>query len=206
MRQALKRGLASPSGRAKLSGMTGKVMSEETLYRPVHDFLEQRFQDRVKPAYGDLRFMSAITARAGGTNTGIWSKPDLCVIALCRFKYALSWSFDVHGFEVKTTTGCNPTAVHEALNHTSLVSYSHLVWEHPRWDDRDGQCRDIRDRCSRFGVGLIVFSDAANVDSFTVKVAAQRHQPAGDAIEEFIESRLPVDQRHIVLEWVRELR
>jgi hypothetical protein len=60
-------------------------MSEEALYRPVHDYLEQRFQDRVRPAYGDLRFLSALTARAGGASTGIWSKPDLCFIALWRF-------------------------------------------------------------------------------------------------------------------------
>jgi hypothetical protein len=181
-------------------------MSEEALYRPVHDYLEQRFQDRVKPVYGDLRFLSAITARAGGANTGIWSKPDLCFIALWRYKYGLAWSFDVHGFEVKTATGCNPTAVHEALNHTSLVNFSHLVWELPHWDDKDARCRDIRDRCARHGVGLIVFSDSANVDTFTVKVDAQRHQPAGDAVDEFIESRMPVEQRNIVLEWIKELR
>ena len=68
------------------------------------------------------------------------------------------------------------------------------------------RCRDIRDRCTRFGIGLIVFSDPANVDSFTVKVDAQRHQPAGDAVDEFIESRMPAEQRKIVLEWIGELR
>jgi hypothetical protein len=55
-------------------------------------------------------------------------------------------------------------------------------------------------------VGLIVFSNAANVDSFTVKVDAQRHQPAGDAVDEFIENRFPADQRNTVLEWIKELR
>jgi hypothetical protein len=86
------------------------------------------------------------------------------------------------------------------------VNFSHLVWELPHWDDKDARCRDIRDRCARHGVGLIVFSDSANVDTFTVKVDAQRHQPAGDAVDEFIESRMPVEQRNIVLEWIKELR
>jgi hypothetical protein len=172
----------------------------------VQDYLEQRFQDRIKSVFGDLRTLSAITARSGGVGTGIWSKPDLCVIALWRYKYALTWSLDVHGFEVKTEAGCNPAAVHEALNHTSLVHYSHLVWHHPRWTEQDARCKDIRNRCARYGVGLIVFSDAGNVDSFAVVVEARRQEPAGDAVDEFIDTRFPPEQRAVLLDWIKELR
>lgn len=181
-------------------------MDEEAFYDPVREYLEQRFQDRLKPAYGDLRHLSAITARAGGSGTGIWSKPDLCVVALWRQKYSLTWRFDVHGFEVKPAERCDLTAVHEALNHTSLVHFSHLVWHAPAWNDRDAKCASIRDRCARHGVGLITFSDELNVDTFTVRVQAQRHTPSGDAVDEFIETRLPAEQRSTLLKWIAELR
>jgi hypothetical protein len=182
------------------------LKSEESLYRPVHDHLEQRFQERIKPAYGDLRFLSAITARAGQRDTGIWSKPDLCCVALWRYKYALGWSFDVHGFEVKTASNCDATAVHEALSHTSFVNFSHLVWEKPDWNERDSRCAHIRDRCARYGVGLITFADTDDVDTFVVHIGARRHEPAGDALDEFLETRLPKEQRTMLLAWIDELR
>lgn len=181
-------------------------MLEEDLYRPVHDFLEQRFQDRLRPTYGDLRHLSAITARAGGNETGLWSKPDLCMVAVWRHKYSLSWRFDVHGFEVKPAARCDLTAVHEALNHTSLVHFSHLTWHKPDWNDRDPKCSGIRDRCERHGIGLITFAEEKNVDTFTVRVQARRHSPSGDAIDEFLETRLAPDDRAKLLTWVEELR
>ena len=129
---------------------------EEALYTPVKDFLEHRFQALVKPALGEIFPLSTITAHAGG-QTGRWTKPDLCFVALWRHKFKPSWNLDLHGFEVKTRTGCDPTAVHEAHNHTSLVHFSHLVWHHPKWNEGDKLCREIIARCSRYGVGLIVF-------------------------------------------------
>src|SRR5258705_76145 len=70
-------------------------MRESDLYRPVRDYLELRFCDWLRPAYGDLRSASAITATAGGARTGQWSKPDLALVALWRTKYALAWSLDL---------------------------------------------------------------------------------------------------------------
>lgn len=181
-------------------------MLEEDLYRPVHDFLQQRFQGRLRPTYGDLRPITAVTARSGGNRSGVWSKPDLCLIALWRQKYTLSWNFDVHGFEVKTQTGCDPTAVHEAHNHTALVHFAHLVWHNPDWSDGDLRCADILKRCSRYGVGLIVFSDPTNVDTFAIKSEARRHEPAGDAIDDFVETRLSKLDRDKLLSWIEDLR
>jgi hypothetical protein len=181
-------------------------LDEEALYVPVQTFLEQRFQDRLKPAFGDLRHLSAITARAGGSNTGIWSKPDLGLAALWRYKYSLAWQFDVHGFEVKPADRCDLTAVHEALNHTSQVHYSHLVWHAPDWDELEVGCRSLRDRCERHGIGLITFTDHCNVDSFTIRVSGRRHEPAGDAVDEFLETRFSMDQKQQLLAWIAELR
>ena len=181
-------------------------MRESNLYRPVHDFLEQRFRDRLKPTYGDLRTISAVTATAGGTGTGQWSKPDLALVALWRTKYALAWALDLHGFEVKTATGCTPAAVHEALSHAALVHYSHLVWHKPDWADAKPDCKTILDRCERYGVGLVTFADPANSDSYLFRLAARRHDPSGEAVDEFIETRFPSVDRLQLCQWIEELR
>jgi hypothetical protein len=93
-------------------------MLERDLYEPVYNYLEVRFRDRLKPPRGDLRHITAITANTGGNATGLWSKPDLCLISLSRQKYRLTWNLDLHGFEVKPTDCCDVQSVHEALNHS----------------------------------------------------------------------------------------
>lgn len=181
-------------------------MRESQLYGPVHDFLEQRFRDRLRPPYGELRSISAITATAGAAGSGHWSRPDLALVALWRRKYAMTWSLDLHGFEVKTSTGCTPAAVHEALSHAAHVHYAHLVWHHPEWHDSRSDCIDIKVRCERYGIGLITFERPENSDSFAVRVAASRHEPVGEAVDEFIETRFPEPLRDRLGAWIEELR
>lgn len=181
-------------------------MLERDLYDPIHDYLELVFRDRLRPLYGDLRHVAAITATAGGTGTGVWSKPDLCIIALTRPKYGFTWQIDLHGFEVKRSGNCNAQSVHEALNHTALVHFTHLVWHCERWDDRDDGCASVLERCSHFGVGLITFSKPKDPKTYVVRVPGRRHAPQPDAIDEFIETRLPDAERLKLAGWLAELR
>ena len=181
-------------------------MLERELYDPIHDYLELVFRDRLRPLYGELRHVAAITATAGGSGTGVWSKPDLCIIALTRPKYGLTWQLDLHGFEVKRAGNCNAQSVHEALNHTALVHFTHLVWHCERWDERDDGCASVLERCSHFGVGLITFSKPKDPKTYVVRVPGRRHTPQADAIDEFIETRLPEAERSKLAAWLAELR
>lgn len=181
-------------------------MRESDLYPWVQDFLEVRFRDRLKPAFGTLDSISAITATAGAAASGHWSRPDLALVALWRAKYALSWMLDLHGFEVKTASGCTPAAVHEALSHASMVHYSHLMWHKPGWNDFAPECRAVLERCERYGIGLIHFADPENVDSFSVRLTARRHEPSIEAIDDFIESRFPEGKREQLAQWIEARR
>jgi hypothetical protein len=87
-----------------------------------------------------------------------------------------------------------------------MVHYSHLVWHKPDWNERDGKCAAILERCERHGIGLITFADERNVDTFATRVAARRQSPAGDAVDEFIETRLEPADRKTLLDWIAELR
>jgi hypothetical protein len=181
-------------------------MLECDLYGPVYNYLELVFRGRLKPLYGDLRHITAITANSGGTGTGLWSKPDLALIALTRQKYGLTWQIDLHGFEVKPAGTCSVQSVHEALNHTSLVHFTHLVWHCERWDDRDDKCAAIVERCSAFGVGLITFKRPSDPQSYVVQLPARRHEPRADAFDEFVETRLNGEDREKLSSWIADLR
>jgi hypothetical protein len=181
-------------------------MPESDLYEPVRNYLELRFSDGLKPPSGVLRPISAITATAGGPGTGQWSKPDLCLIALWRHKYSPHWRLDLHGFEVKPESRCKAESVHEALNHTSQVHFAHLVWHKPNWDDADDRCKEILDRCQRYGVGLITLAKPDDARSYLVRLVARRHDPSGDAVDEFIETRIPDTDKKKLIRWLSEVR
>lgn len=181
-------------------------MLEKELYPLVQVYLNIAFSPRLKPVLGDFRWLSAVTANSGGTATGVWSKPDLCLVVLWRQKYGLYWNLDLHGFEVKPDGRCSTQSVHEALNHTSLVHYSHLTWHCPAWDEQDRTCHSVLEACTRFGVGLITFSEPENVRSYEIRVPARKHTPTPDALDEFLETRLDATDRDQLQSWVSGLR
>jgi hypothetical protein len=182
-------------------------MPESDLYPPVNDYLEQRYREILKPRYGELRSISAITATSGGgTFDGKWTRPDLAMAALWRFEFGLSWTMDLHSFEVKTENGCDNVSVHEALSHTVMAHYSYLTWHNPSWDEKKGNCRAIHERCAQHGVGLITFGDPANSSTYHIRLRSIRHTPNGEAIDEFIETRFPQAERDLLRKWVQELR
>ena len=180
-------------------------MLESALYEPVHDYLELRFGDTLRPIRGDFRAIAAITATAGGPGTGTWSKPDLCLLALWRHRYSPQWRLDLHGFEVKPESRCTAESVHEALNHTSHVHFSHLVWHKPNWDAADGRCKEIFDRCRRYGIGLITLAEPLDASSYFIQLVAPRHEPSGDAVDEFIETRIPDEEKTTLNKWLSEV-
>lgn len=181
-------------------------MLEKDLYAPVQDYLDVVFKERLKPIYGDFRHLSAITSNTGGANTGIWSKPDLCLIALRRAKYGLQWDLDLHGFEVKPEGKCTVQSVHEALNHSSLVHFTHLVWHCAQYDERDANCRAVADRCNSYGVGLVTLSSPSDLRTYAIRAAARRHAPEPDFVDGFLETRLAPSDRERLAGWIKELR
>jgi hypothetical protein len=187
--------------------MVGRFrMLERELYEPVYNYLHLGFRDRLHPARGDLRSIIAITANSGGNATGLWSKPDLCMISLSRQKYGITWKIDLHGFEVKPLGCCTVQSVHEALNHTSLVNFTYLVWHTESWSEASDECSTILSRCAHYGVGLITFSNAHDLRSYALRLPGRRHEPAPDAFDEFVETRLSKDDRTKLLDWITELR
>jgi len=181
-------------------------MLERDLYEPVDDYLQVRFSASLRPLYGEFKHLTSITATAGGNDTGKWSKPDLCLVALWRHKFSPTWQLDLHGFEVKPEHRCTIESVHEALSHTSHVNYAHLVWHSPKWQDADVKCQAIADRCQRHGVGLITMRNECDASSYVIRVPAKRVPISGDATDEFIETRFQPGERHKLIEWLEKVR
>ena len=105
-------------------------MHEDDLLPGVKNYIDLQFIETIKPRSDQSLPISQITSRSGPYASGTWSRPDLALIHLWKYKYSPNLIIDLCGFEVKTMAGCDVTGVHEALAHSRIVHLAYLVWEY----------------------------------------------------------------------------
>lgn len=137
-------------------------------------------------------------ARGGSRDTGMFSRPDFVAATVRQLKYDPLRHLDVITFELKNIAGATLMGVHEALAHTRFAHYSYLVC--PKSRVRVSRTAELREECARYGLGLIVFdlvkqNDAPQLSNFAVELKPLRKMPDPYDVEEFLDDRLPEEQR-----------
>jgi len=61
----------------------------------------------------------------------------------------------------------------------------------------------IEDECERFGLGLLLFKDVANWDTYTFQVSAALHTPEPQMVNDFIKSQISEKNREEIQRWFR---
>lgn len=145
-------------------------------------------------------FVSDISQQ-GIDEGGLWSRPDLAVVAYTRSKFIPSWHTSIYSFEVKTADGIDQSSVYEAFAHTRYVNYSYLVWQSPRSLSESG--RRIVALCREFSIGAITAENPDDPYCYEVWCEAKRvniDAPLGDS---FITQRLPKGDKEQILNWLQ---
>ena len=104
------------------------VVAEASLYVP--------FQKVIQTGYvseNDLnRWVCEITASQGKRNTGgLWTRPDVTLVAEQTFTYIPDKLFDVITFEIKPNIDTAMAGVYEAAAHSAFADRSYLAF--PDW-------------------------------------------------------------------------
>ena len=168
------------------------IIPESALYPAVRQFLDVRFSKLRAPATAVSLWRSEQTPRLGIQLQGKWTRPDLAAVHVWRYKFGPTFNVDLHSFEVKRADNCNEISIFEALAHTRIVHYAHVVWHRPDPNVQLDRLRSIEDNCRAFGVGLITFNDHLEPDSFRVHdVTARRATPDLTLADQFIEAAFP---------------
>jgi hypothetical protein len=98
---------------------------ESSLYGPLMAQIEQNWAR--SEAYDG--FIVANTARLGRRLTGgSWTRPDICLVGIRKFKFIRNPVVDVVTFEVKTRTDVTVKAVLEALSHRQASTLAYVVF------------------------------------------------------------------------------
>jgi hypothetical protein len=174
------------------------VVAEVSLYVP--------FQKVIQTGYvldNDLnRWVCEITASQGKRNTGgLWTRPDVTLIAEQTFAYIPDKLFDVITFEIKPNIETAMAGVYEAAAHSAFAHRSYLAFPDSKEYEKSPLFDRIRDECERFGLGLILFEDVADWDKYNFEVSAERNNPDPQAVNDFIKSQISEKGREAIQRW-----
>ena len=92
---------------------------------------------------------------------GRWTRPDVCMGCVTRYRYMPVPQFDLFSFELKMPNGCNMLAVHEALTHGSTAHFAYLCLYSPEDADEQRNLRPLLEQAQHHGVGVIQMRDSA---------------------------------------------
>jgi hypothetical protein len=180
--------------------VTAPAAAEAPLYEP--------FQRVIQTGYvadNDLKpWICEVTAFQGRRNTGgLWTRPDVTLIAIQTFVYVPDKLFEVITFEIKPSLETAMEGVFETAAHSAFAHRSYLAFPDSKEYDNNPLFDRIRDECERFGLGLILFEDVTNWDTYTFEVSPERKSPDPQAVNDFIKGQISEKSREEIQRWFR---
>jgi hypothetical protein len=187
----------------RAASLDASRQKEIDTYRHVENFLRKSFvPDVIDPVPQMVDYVVEITAMAGG-NTGLWTKPDLALATVTRYRFAPQPELELYGFEVKKEEGCTVYAVHEALAHAAFVHYTSVIAIVAEASPYHRNLSRMREQAAEHGVGLVVIPDTERIsEKYEVMLEPRRLAPALWRVDEFIETRFGDDTKQKLLAWL----
>jgi hypothetical protein len=143
-------------------------------------------------------------SRAGRRQTGgKWTRPDLVAVEVQIYTYLPAKTLSVHTFEVKPADMIDVTAVYEALAHRRAATHSYVLLHVPDNETAPAALEAVISEARRHGIGVIVFSEAADYATWDERVVADRVDPEPAALDEFVRVQLSEAARSKVEKAVR---
>ena len=105
---------------------------------------------------------------------------------------------ELYTFELKAEGSGNVAAVHEADAQTRGSHYGYLVWHVPDRSQVKARLAAVERECQRTGVGLVLFSDPQDLDSFDHRMSAARRPTETKAVDAFLAKRLDMHEMQTI--------
>ena len=149
-----------------------------------------------------LMYVVQNTARVVGTQSGRWTRPDVCMATVTRYKYRPSAEFSLFTFELKMPSGTIAPSVFEALSHTANGHHAYLVLYLPEDAPENARLAHVLDQAQRHGVGLIRIRDPKTPATYERLLEARRYEPPPLSVDAFIDDRFDLANRLALHRWV----
>jgi hypothetical protein len=154
--------------------------------------------------------IAEITAHQGRRETGgRWTRPDVTLATYSTYPYVPGKHFDVTTFEVKKHDALDITVVYEALSHRRAAHYSFVLAHIPEdagpedSESLEVIVEDIVSEASEHGIGVVIFSDPNNYETWEVRVEATRNDPDPADLNDFLASQVSSNFKDQIQRWFR---
>ena len=174
--------------------------TEASFYEPFKKCIQEGYvpDNDLKP------WVCEITAFQGRRNTGgIWTRPDVTLIAIQTFAFVPTKQFDVITFEIKPSIETAMEGVYECAAHSAFANRSYLAFPDSDAYDTNPLFDRIVDECERFGLGLVLFKDVGDWDTYNFEIAAKRNNPDPRGVNDFIKGQISEKSREEIQRWFR---
>jgi hypothetical protein len=181
-----------------LPGSQEKYPNEGALYEPMLRQIEKFWTI-------DERYDSSLcrmTGLAGGKNTGgKWTRPDITVVAVQKFKFLRDPVLDVISFEIKPIGKITVEGIFQALAHRQYTNRAYVIFHTDEENFNDQSEKDrIETLAEQSGIGLILAEDPDKYETWIERVRAKRWVPDPQDLNAFIGQTFPdpADQDTII--------
>lgn len=167
---------------------------ERPLYEPIKNTMESKWLNR----FGFHEFLVESTHSQGSKRTGgTFTRPDITVVGVRRYEF-LSKRIEVVTFEIKPAESVGIMGVLEAVAHREAAHLSYVLFATSRASfDASAEADRINELAQKFGVGLILAENPAEVSTWEVLIDAIRHEPDPARLDRFMGDLPDSSKKHI---------
>jgi hypothetical protein len=175
---------------------------EADLYAPVANVLREWWV----PKEDVSDYILEITANQGRRSTGgLWTRPDIVCVSACAYPYLPGRSLDLTTFEIKKTIAEGVAGVFEAAAQSVFAHRSCLIVRgvSPAQMANEPDFPRVESECKRFGIGLILFFDPDDWQTFETIVEPRFNNPPPVQVNRFLATQLSEVSRQRLLTMFR---
>jgi hypothetical protein len=179
-----------------------EAKKEHELYAPAAKVIREKWARTMRLD----QFVVQVTARQGRRDTGgVWTRPDIVVVAVSVYDFVPGKFVDAITFEVKSANNFDVTAIYEALSHLRSATRAYVLVEiaKARRESMIELINNASKEASRHGIGLIVADSIADFDSWEIEVEAVRKDPDPSGLDAFLSDQLNDDNQSQMRRWLR---
>ncbi|AKF86607.1 hypothetical protein MFUL124B02_30195 [Myxococcus fulvus 124B02] len=171
--------------------------AESDLYGPCLEVLKEKWTK--ERGLHDVHI--ELTANQGSRKTGgVWTRPDITAISVRTFSHWPGRTFDIWTFEIKPRWEFNVTGIFEAAAHARTATHAFALLQLPD-DPDDSDISRLTSEAQRMGVGLILFQDPSDFETWDFMVDPVRKEPDPSLLEQFVVTQLSETARNKLLRW-----
>lgn len=148
-------------------------------------------------------FVIENTSKGKKRTPGKWTRPDVTLVAVKAYAFTPQKILEVITFEIKRASvydvsGVFETAAHSVFAHKSFLAVESLD------EFKDSEEFDrLELLCKRFGIGLLLFTDVNDWETYEEVVDAERKIPDPYDINSFISTHFGKEKQNRILEMLR---